>query len=430
MKIKRFRAKTFAEALKLVKKELSEDAIILSSTETKGEKPYVEVTAAVEYEIDQIIAENLIEEPFDADQEKNSKPHSKGTKTRSKGSDIPKIIINDAPSSQKNAPENIVPMPQSAPPTIKYSEADIKNIASIISGDLKTQTSEIHNEIEGLRETIEDMRNLGYEVSLSPKKKKMLNFLMERSIKEEYALRLCEGAKDISDLHNLILTDLKVKPQTDYKTGEVFLNSGAAGRKKAIMLVGPTGVGKTTTIAKLAAISIKNKQKAAIINYDSYRIGAVEQSRIYSRIMGIPLLIASNGDELIQGLLRFSKDRDIIYIDTAGRNPKDESNLVDLINICSSQIPETQMEIHLIMSANSDDQFILEAYKHYKKLPINYLGFTKIDEAVRYGSIYNLSLTYQKPIAYITTGQNVPGDIEFGSLERLTDLILKKERYE
>jgi len=240
--------------------------------------------------------------------------------------------------------------------------------------------------------------------------------LMERSIKEEYALRLCERARDISDLHSLILADLKIKTQS-------------VGRK-AVMLVGPTGVGKTTTIAKLAGAAIKNNQKAAIINYDSYRIGAVEQSRIYSRIMGIPLVIASNADELRQGLLRFAQERDVVYIDTAGKNPRDETSLSDLINVCSSDLPEMQIEVHLIMSANSDDQFIFEAYKHYRKLPINYLGFTKIDEAVRYGSLYNLSLTYQKPIAYITTGQNVPGDIEFADLDRLTDLILKKERYE
>ncbi|MBF0472960.1 MAG: flagellar biosynthesis protein FlhF, partial [Nitrospirae bacterium] len=380
MKIKRFRAKTFAEALKLVKKELSEDAIILSSDEKKGKNPYVEVTAAVDYEIDQMIAENLVEDSFN-DELTEEKPDNEF------------IVVEKEPikASTKAALKKIIerveikpepiqtPPPPSPPPSIptppQYSEADLKNIANIIAADLKTHTSGIHNEIESLRDSIEDMRNLGYEVSLSPNKKKMLNFLMERSIKEEYALRLCERARDISELHALIISDLKIKPQT---TGGAI--------KKAVMLVGPTGVGKTTTIAKLAAVSIKNHQKAAIINYDSFRIGAVEQSRIYSRIMGIPLLVATNAEELTQGLLRFSKDREIIYIDTAGKNPKDEASLNDLIKICGAQVPETPIEVHLIMSANSDDRFILDAYKHYKRLPINYLGFTKIDEAVRFGS--------------------------------------------
>jgi flagellar biosynthesis protein FlhF len=414
MKIKRFRAKTFAEALKLVKKELSEDAIILSSDEIKGKNPYVEVTAAVDYEIDQIIAENLVEDSFD-DEIPEKKPDNEFIIVEQPVKPELKTLIERIEVKSKNM------HPAPLAPQAQYSEADIKNIANIIATDLKTHTTGIQNDIESLRDSIEDMRNLGYEVSLSPKKKKMLHFLIERSIKEEYALRLCERARDISELHGLIIADLKVKPHE--KRSE-------AASKKAIMLVGPTGVGKTTTIAKLAAISIKNNQKAAIINYDSYRIGAVEQSRIYSRIMGIPLSVATNADELTQGLVKFSKDRDIIFIDTAGKNPKDEASLDDLIKICNSQAPDMQIEVHLIMSANSDDRFISDAYKHYKRLPINYLGFTKIDEAVRFGSLYNLSLTYQKPIAYITTGQNVPGDIEFADIDRLTDLILKKEHYD
>lgn len=98
----------------------------------------------------------------------------------------------------------------------------------------------------------------------------------------------------------------------------------------------------------------------------------------------------------------------------------------DMAEICLSDLP---IEVHLLMSANSDDEFMTEAYRYYRRLPINYLGYTKVDEAVRYGSVYNMALTYQKPIAYITTGQKVPDDIEFAGMERIADLVLKKEFY-
>jgi len=81
------------------------------------------------------------------------------------------------------------------------------------------------------------------------------------------------------------------------------------------------------------------------------------------------------------------------------------------------------------MSANCDDEFMLEAYRFYKRLPVDYIAFTKVDEAVRFGSLYNLLLTYQKPVAYITTGQKVPGDIEFVTADKLANLIIKKESY-
>ncbi|KJJ84901.1 flagellar biosynthetic protein FlhF, partial [Candidatus Omnitrophus magneticus] len=196
---------------------------------------------------------------------------------------------------------------------------------------------------------------------------------------------------------------------------------------KAVELIGPTGVGKTTTVAKLAANAIREGKKTAIINLDTFRIGAVEQVRIYSRILGIPLAVVSSGKELKSTMVRFAETRDVIFIDTTGRNPRDQRYIDSLSEISESDVP---FEMHLLISANSDDEAMIEAYRYYRKLPVNYIAFTKIDEAVRFGSIYNLLITYKKPVAYITTGQNVPNDIEFARVDRLANLILKKEAYQ
>ena len=360
MKIKKFKARNFSEALDLVKKELSENAIILSTDERKGLRPFVEVTAAVDFDMASDVRSSTAKNQLDLSREV-------------------------APEACKSNPS--VP-------------AWGRNL------------DEIKDEIGNLRETMENMKHNGYRLSLPPEKRAMFHFLTERSIREEFALRICEKAKDLSNIPSFVSQDIKVK--------------GKDADKKAVMLIGPTGVGKTTTIAKLAALAIKEGKRAAIVNLDTYRIGAVEQVRIYARIMGIPLSVVTNAAELERSLLKFMESRDIIFIDTTGRNPRAEAHVSEILSVCQINIP---VEMHLLMSASGDDQFMIDAYRFYRRLPVDYISFTKVDEAVRFGGLYNLLLTYQKPVAFITTGQRVPADIEFITPDKLSQLILRKRSY-
>jgi len=372
MKIKKFTARTFSEAMEMVKKELSQDAIILSTEEKKGLRPHVEVTAAIDYkETDYGVQRSGISVQSGPRKDKLETSHS---------------TFEQAPS---------------------YPSRPIPYSATVASDDA---VDDLRSEIGNLRTMIEGMKSSGYEMSLPAKKRAVLNFLVERSVRVEYALRLCDRTSEISDIPLMLSADIKIKRHT--------------GTRKAVMLIGPTGVGKTTTIAKLAAEAVKAGRKAAIINLDTYRIGASEQSRIYARILGIPLAIATNASEFRSSLAKFSDVRDVIFIDTMGRNPKEETYINDMADLCKSAVP---LELHLLMGANADDECMIEAYRSYRKLPIDYIAFTKIDEAVRFGSLYNLLLTYQKPVAYITTGQRVPGDIEHATVGRLAGLIVNKE---
>lgn len=370
MKIKKFKAKTFAEALELVKQELSKDAVILATEETGGLRPFVEITAAVDYD----------------NELSGYKP---GPYSQASGVSVQLSGVRNADKEREAW-------------NTKTSEASAFNL---LSEDLK-------GELRELREVIEGLRNSGYELALPEKKRLVLNFLKERAVHEDFALRLCEKVTDLNDIAGAISSDITVK---DPKDG-----------RKVVLLLGPTGVGKTTTIAKLAAKAVKKGQKAAIINLDTYRIGAVEQVRIYSRILGIPMTVASGAEELRDSIENYVKNRDVIFIDTAGRNPMDETYIKEMQEVCSTGVPT---EVHLLISANSDTGFMREAYTNYSKLPIDYLAFTKVDEAVSFGSLYNLVLTYGKPVSYVTTGQTVPDDIEFATVSGLSSMILTKGCY-
>jgi len=375
MKIKKFTARTFTEALALVKKELSQDAIILSTEEKHGLRPHVEVTAAVDYDT---AGRGVQSSQFAA--------HREPQKLNSEQS-----TLNSEPVVRTGS-ERVTPY--STKPSFDYAATDLKS------------------EINSLRLMIESMKNNGYEVSLPTKKRAMMTFLRERSIREEFALRLCDRTANIDEIPLMISADIKIKRQ--------------AGSRKAVMLIGPTGVGKTTTLAKLAAQAVKAGKKAAIINLDTFRIGAVKQVRIYARILGIPLTTAHTGEEFRSNLAKYAENRDIVFIDTTGRNPRDEAYIESMAGLCKTEVP---LELHLLMGANVDDESMIEAYRSYRKLPIDYLTFTKVDEAVRFGSLYNILVTYQKPVAYLTTGQRVPGDIESATVNRLAGLIVKKECY-
>ena len=368
MKIRKFPAKNFAEALEAVRRELGEDAVILSTEEKNGLKPFVEVTAAVDYEMQGMAGEERTENQY------SDTGPAPGDENFRRGFD---------------------------------------QVRQEITGELKT-------EIDSLKSIIRQMQFAGPGAPEGGRKRALLNFLRERKIKEEFAVRLCEKARDENDLLPLIISDMEAKEAP-------APGAGRGPGRKAVMLIGPTGVGKTTTVAKLAARAVRRGERAAIINLDTYRIGAGEQVRIYSRIMGIPLATAAGPAEFRKHLAGFARTRDVVFIDTTGRNPGDAAYIEHIRAMCGA-VPEeiAPPEIHLLMSASSDDEFMTRAYSSYKKLLVDRISFTKVDEAVRFGSVYNLRLIYGKPVAYMTTGQKVPDDIEFPDETMLGNLILSK----
>jgi len=193
------------------------------------------------------------------------------------------------------------------------------------------------------------------------------------------------------------------------------------GRPRTIALVGPTGVGKTTTIAKLAAIyKLREGKKVGLVTTDTYRIAAVEQLRTYANIIGIDLRVALTPKEM-QAACAAHRDCDVLLIDTDGRSQRDAEKLDDLCGFLDVAKPH---ETHLVLSGAASEAVIVESAKRFKVAKPDRVIFTKLDEMVHFGVLVNTARSIGAQLSYVTTGQEVPEHIEHSSANRLARLIL------
>jgi len=186
--------------------------------------------------------------------------------------------------------------------------------------------------------------------------------------------------------------------------------------------VGPTGVGKTTTLAKLAARwSLEENKKVGLVTADTYRIAAIEQLRTYAKIMGLPLEVASEKEEFKNALRKF-QDRDVILVDTPGRSFSDETHLDRLKDYLRPEIP---VETNLLISMTASPENMLATTSRFEKVGYEAIIFTKLDESNTYGQIYNVVDQVGKPVYYVTNGQNVPQDIESLNPAKLARMVVR-----
>ncbi len=192
------------------------------------------------------------------------------------------------------------------------------------------------------------------------------------------------------------------------------------GNRYKIALIGPTGVGKTTTIAKLAArYSLLYRKRVGLLTVDTFRIAAVDQLRTYAEIMRLPIEVVVSPQDVPTALNRLS-DREIIFVDTAGRSQRNDLQMSELRAFLNAISPD---EVHLVLSTTSNYRTLKEILDRFSMVRYDKLLFTKMDETRTPGIILNGKHLTDKPISYITTGQSVPDDIEDAIPERLMRII-------
>jgi len=197
----------------------------------------------------------------------------------------------------------------------------------------------------------------------------------------------------------------------------------SADGQKRIALIGPTGVGKTTTLAKLAADYLHQfGGKVALLTIDTYRIAAVEQLRVYGEIMGLPVEAVYSPERLDAALERFS-DRELILIDTAGRSPRDAAGMAELYAFLGQP---RGIEQHLVLSAGTRGRELSDTVASFSQLPLASLIFTKLDECLQRGALLDIPLRKNLPLSYLTNGQRVPEDLLTAEPELVAGFILGK----
>jgi len=252
--------------------------------------------------------------------------------------------------------------------------------------------------------------------------------LLEQDVSEELAEQTVEQVRgelggDLTDrdrLRRAISASVAKLIPTGGKTPAApARNTG--GRPHVIALIGPTGVGKTTTLAKLAAtFKLRDKLRVGLITIDTYRIAAVEQLRTYAQIIGVPLHVAQSPLELKDALARCA-ECDVVLIDTAGRSQRDDAKLQQLKSFIQAAAPD---ETHLVLSSAASQPVLMDAVERFSTVHADGVIFTKLDEAVTFGVVVNVMQKVNKKLSYVTTGQEVPHQIEAGDPDRLAGLIL------
>jgi flagellar biosynthesis protein FlhF len=208
------------------------------------------------------------------------------------------------------------------------------------------------------------------------------------------------------------------------------VTGGLAPTTNLAVLVGPTGVGKTTTVAKIAANQLMHqRRRIALVTVDVFRIGAVQQLETYARLMGLPFFVATNPEEAKKCAHQAKQVADLVLVDTIGRSPKHTDQLASLWELVAAMDPD---EVFLTLPANGNPADLALAADQFSIFCPTSLIITKLDEATQTGVIVNLVTRLNLPVSYVTTGQNVPEDLEVPTSERLAEWVLLpiRERFE
>ncbi len=259
---------------------------------------------------------------------------------------------------------------------------------------------------------------------LPPTLFRLFTDLIEADVSEALARTLVERvhaeapASEVTDARQIQARLLRMIEADVPVVGPIRLEPG---RRRLVALVGPTGVGKTTTIAKLAAnFRLKEKRQVGLITVDTYRIAAVEQLRTYADIIDLPMAVVSTPREMRDAVARMS-DLELVLMDTAGRSPRDEVKIQELKSMLGEAAAD---EVHLVLSAAASTNSLVRTAEQFAAVGAASLVLTKLDEVSGLGHLLPLFRSVRLPLSYVTNGQNVPDDIAPADCRRVAQMVL------
>ncbi len=375
MKMLSFLGETPTEALRNAQKECGEDAIVIStkkiSSKTRTTKSMYEILVATE-------------DDYDSNLNKNNDI-------------LPKIETKTTSNND-------------------YS--------------MKSDILQIHNDLRKVQKTLWEPKSKLYDLVIPTEFIDIYSLFEQNEFDEEMTYTILKKTitqlplsmkSDEQKINNFFKLILKRIIPIKYEV------PARIHQRKIMMFVGPTGVGKTTTIAKLAAryaYKMGMDYKVGIITLDSFRVGAVEQLKAYTNIMRLPLEVVNKPEDLVEALLRL-KDCNYILIDTAGSSQYDIDK-IEHINKYQNRLKDVSIEKLLVLPANIKKSDLHEIYNSYSILGINNLIYTKLDETRSFGNIISFAYKIKKSICYLSVGQNVPDDLKCVDDKYLIDCFMNR----
>ncbi|PKG39862.1 flagellar biosynthesis protein FlhF [Psychromonas sp. Urea-02u-13] len=460
MKIKRFFAKDMRTAMVEVKEVLGPDAVIMSNKKVVGG---IEIVAAVDYQAQQAETSNKKEDSLAGLQDDNvqlssrankapikaQRSHRNGAKesgedfakslnsffgkvetqqaknrakksntvTQKSRDELPAFSALSEQAAKTNRPRTLAEQQNwtSNEQPVKVN-AGIRRNAPVASRNDNQDIAKISEEVASLRKLLEHQVSglMWQEMERKePIRAMVIKWLSKAGFSDDIADQLASYIpEDASSTEVQQYIQALLQDKIYIGKNEILSQGGA------IALLGPTGVGKTTTIAKLAAqFAMKyGAEQVALITTDTYRIGAHEQLATYGKIMGCSVRVAKDADELSEILYQFREKR-LVLIDTAGMGQRDIRLSEQLDTLMRNS--RVDIQSYLVVSSTAQRRVVEEAIDHFKRIPLSGCILTKVDESIGLGELLSVTIQHALPISYITTGQRVPEDIEIASIDNL-----------
>ena len=434
MRVKRYIVDSMPEAMEKIRADLGNDAVILNSKTFKAGglfgmfgKQRIEVIAAVD-------EKNAVREnPGSSVMEHRpgaARLPSAGTYTAQQAYRKPAAVLAQRraaadPQSMPERSKQPSPAPQRENSTAVAGQGTLTALREPRTTESSRESEQLANEVRDMRKMFEKLLFHDSSQRLPGSLQEVRNRLLEQEVEEELSAEIIrqlmeatEPGQDLSREEALRFGQEKIAAML---TPSVPPAARLGPDVRYAFFFGPTGVGKTTTIAKLAANSmLKERRRIGFITADTYRMAAVEQLKTYANILNVPLEVVFSPREMAQAMERL-RDRDLIFVDTAGRNFRNEEYVTGIRELVEYGNSSAN---YLVLSLTSKYRDMKSIIENFAEVPIGQVIFTKADETSSYGSILNVSRQTGLALSYITTGQNVPDDIMEATPALVSSMIM------
>ncbi len=424
--VKTFRAESMREAIQIVKDTMGPDAVILHTRQIPGKRLLPWHAVPDEVEITAGIGINVPSHRPGSRSNYSAQPRVRTAQPQELPAHLAQASQGGVTLELSQSPRRELAEPMNPRQLHRADQAGGSRVAELSLAELAKQ-------IESIQHLLNQM-GLKSETSAEPAARAaeerpgtladLYQNLLERDVPAEIAKSLIDRLHadcNSADLGNPAATKAMLTGLIEQDVSTSGPIQVCKGERKVVALVGATGVGKTTTIAKLAAnFRLRDQVKMGLVTVDTYRIAAVEQLRTYAEIIDLPMKVVTNPLEMRRALDDLA-GLDLVLIDTAGRSPRDELQIQELKRLLMEARVD---EVHLVLSLTSSLRSLLASVQKFATANASRLILTKLDEAAGLGNLLALSRDVSLPISYLTMGQDVPNDIEPARPERIARLIL------